>query len=317
LRNPAFSSEELEKLKKRRIGSLKRAMESTDSRAAEKLDNLLFSADHPNSGVMLEKLIKDVETVSIEDIKSFYRNYYGPQSMIFVAVGDLEHTQIQETFAKAFSGWTGGIEKAEYPKAGMKTEEGFYVVTMEGKTSTTIRLGQITGLNRKDSDYLPFMLGNRVLGASGFVARLMSTIRDQEGLTYGIYSAHSGDIYSDGYWYISGTFSPELLDKGIASTKRELRKWVEDGITKEEFKNIKTRASGEYLINLETTRGLANQLLSFVQRGFDVGYIDQYPGELERVTLEDVNEILKKYIDPDKVVLVVAGSVDAEGKPLE
>ena len=96
-----------------------------------------------------------------------------------------------------------------------------------------------------------------------------------------------------------------------------MRKWVSEGISKEEFENIKSRASGEYLINLETTGGLAAQLLSFVQRGFDVGYIDRYPQELEKVTLEQVNEVIKKYIDPDQVVLVVAGSVDSEGKPLE
>ena len=84
-----------------------------------------------------------------------------------------------------------------------------------------------------------------------------------------------------------------------------------------EFNNIKSRAKGEFKVSLETTAGLANQILSFVQRGYGVEYIDKYPAELEKVNLKQVNDAIKKYVDPEKVVMVVAGSVDSEGKPLE
>ncbi len=144
----------------------------------------------------------------------------------------------------------------------------------------------------------------------------MSIIRDEEGLTYSIYSGHDGDIYADGYWYISGTFSPQLLDKGINSTMREFTRWVDKGVTKEELDNMKSRLSGSYKVHLATTRGMASQILSFVQRGYDVSYMDEYPGKLQEVKLADVNAAIKKYIDPEKVVTVIAGSVDEEGKPL-
>jgi zinc protease len=68
---------------------------------------------------------------------------------------------------------------------------------------------------------------------------------------------------------------------------------------------------------LSTTQGLASNILAVVQRGEEPDYIYKYPEELEAVTLEQVNGAIKKYIDLTKLVIVEAGSIDQNGKPLE
>lgn len=316
LRNPAFDKEELGKLKKTRAGDFLQLMDNTDARASLRLKQMLFEESHPNCSVSMEQALADIKKVTIDEIKSFHKKYYGPKSLICVVAGDLEHENVQNVFSRAFVRWEGGVEKGVYPEASFKTENGLYVVKMEGKSSVSVEMGQITGLKRIDADFLPFFLGNCVLGDS-MSARLMSIIREKEGLTYGIYSSHAGDTYTDGYWYVGATFAPEDLERGIFSTKREVKGWVEEGISEEELKNIKSRRKGLYLIQLETVSGLADQLLAFIKRGFDVNYIDRFPLELEEVTLEQVNQVIKKYVNLDKVVVVVAGSIDAEGKPLK
>ncbi len=45
--------------------------------------------------------------------------------------------------------------------------------------------------------------------------------------------------------------------------------------------------------------------------------LDQYPGIIQDISLEEVNTAIKKYIDPKKLVIVAAGSVDETGKPLD
>jgi zinc protease len=161
------------------------------------------------------------------------------------------------------------------------------------------------------------MFGVDVFGGGSFMARLMSIVRDDEGLTYGIYSWLSKDIFNSGQWNVQGTFAPQLLAKGTESTMRELRRWVKDGITEAELKNTKSRLIGEYKVQLATTSGLVNQILSIVQRGLDVDFIDKYPDIINALTLNQVNNAVKKYIHPDNVVTVVAGSVDDKGNPLK
>jgi len=309
LRKPTFNNEEFEKLKLQRKGSLQQMLEDTNTRASEKADSMLFPAGNPNRGTSIKKLMSDVEKATREDIVKFYSDYYGPKSMIFVLVGDLDNDKIKVTVDKAFSGWNGGIEIPKFEKAEQVTKGETVIVKMDEKTSATLYIAQTTGIKRTDKDYLALSLGNSIFGMGGFSARLMSIIRDDEGLTYGIYSSLSGDTYADGQFAISGTFSPKLLAQGYSSTMREFKRWVNEGVTDDELKSAKTRIIGSYKVGLSTTRGIAGSLLSITQRGYEPNYMDEYPNLVNNLTLEEVNNAIKKYINPDKVITVVAGTV--------
>jgi zinc protease len=90
---------------------------------------------------------------------------------------------------------------------------------------------------------------------------------------------------------------------------RELKRWVNEGITEEELKNTKSRMIGSYKIGLSTTGGLAGQILSFAERGYSPSYLDEYPKLVDALTLKEVNSVIKKYIDPEAVVTVAAGTI--------
>jgi zinc protease len=111
---------------------------------------------------------------------------------------------------------------------------------------------------------------------------------------------------------VQGAFALQLLKQGIESTTREIKRWVQEGITQDELDKAKERLSGQFKVQLSTTGGLASQLLAFAERGYDVDYIDQYPSKIREVSLDQVNSMIKKYVDPDKVAMVIAGTVDDE-----
>ena len=263
-------------------------------------------------------MIKDVDKVTLDDIKKFHTKYYGPKSMIFVLVGDIEKNEIKSAVEKSFSGWNGGIDYPSFDRAKITTENKTEIVRLEDKTSATLRFGQVTGLKRSDKDFIPFTIANEAFGGGSFTARLMSIIRDEEGLTYGIYSGHSGDVFSDGSWFISGTFSPDLLHKGYSSTLRELKRWINDGLNDDELKNTKSRLAGSFKVQLATTGGMAAQILSVAERGLKMSYLDEFPEMIQSASLKDVNNSIKKYLNPDKIVTVVAGTItDGDLKPKE
>ena len=317
LRMPAFDQEEFEKLKLQRKGGLKRMLEDTNSRAAQKSDSLLFPEGNPNHGVSTLQLISDIDKVTRDDIVKFYSDFYGTKSMVFVLVGDLDESKIQTSVKKYFDGWNGGVNYPKSEKTKQATSGTITIVKMKEKTSATLQIAQTTGLKKTDKDYLALKMGNSIFGMGGFSARLMSIIRDDEGLTYGIYSVLGSDTFTDGQFYISGTFSPSLLAQGYSSTMRELKRWVKDGVTDEELKAAKTRAIGSYKVGLSTTRGLAGNLLSITQRGYEPSYMDEYPELINNVTLDEVNAAIKKYIKPDNVITVVAGTVTEDNLKLK
>jgi zinc protease len=173
-------------------------------------------------------------------------------------------------------------------------------------------LGQATGLKYSDPDSLALRVGTAVLG-HGFTGRLMGTVRDKEGLTYNIGAGISQDAIADGAWDISASFAPTLLDKGVASTRRELQKWWADGITETELADRKQGLVGGYFVGLSTSGGVAGAILVAIQRGYDLTWLDGYPEAIKALTRTQVNTAIKTHLDPAKMVLVEAGSVKAAG----
>jgi zinc protease len=314
LRSPKFDPEEFAKLKKQIAGRYKRQMEDTDFRAGNAFSRAVFPAGHPNRPPEDEKYLADIESATLDQLRAFHIANYGPTGARIVAVGEIEDVTIDRALTDAFAGWKGGHMLPDTPKTPALTTARTEKVDMPGKTSISIVIGQPSGLRYNDPAYQTLNMATSVLGSGFFSARLLDIIRNQEGLTYGIVANLANDTYTDGAWSIQGTFAPELLEKGMASTLRELRRFHAEGLTADELKTFKTTLTGSYKVTLSTTTGLATALLNALQRGYGPEWLDEYPSRIQALTLDAANASIKKFIDPQKMVLVQAGTLSGGDK---
>jgi zinc protease len=223
-------------------------------------------------------------------------------------VGDVDPKAAQAALAKAFAGWNGGSPRATVAKATPLASPAVETVFMPDKTNVSIVIGQPTQLRYADPDAIALRVGTRILG-SGFMGRLMANVRDKEGLTYGIGAAVSNDVYVDGDWRIDASFAPALLEQGIASSRRQLIEWHDKGVTAAELERAKTEVAGTYKVRLATTGGTAGTILQMLNAGMPLAFVDEYPQRVAALTLEQVNGAIKRHLDPEKMVLVQAGTV--------
>jgi len=307
LRTPAFSAEEFAKVKKQMAGGIKRGLESTDYRASDAFNRATYPVGHPNRNVAPDDMLVAIESATLDEVLAFHKTNYGPAAMTLVLVGDLDLPALQAEIGKAFAGWTGGqaVVRAEKP-APMGTAVKQDVV-MDGKTSVSVVMGQASGLRYSDPDYQALRLATAILG-SGFTGRLMANVRDKEGLTYDVGSILQADMFNDGDWRLYGSFAPGLLDQGIASTQRQLKLWYDAGVTPAELSARKSNLIGGFKVDLATTGGMANALIAAVNRGLDVTWLDDLPVKVNAVSNEQVNAAIKKYLKPENMVTVRAGS---------
>ncbi|HTJ77984.1 MAG TPA: pitrilysin family protein, partial [Rariglobus sp.] len=288
LRSPAFSEEEFAKVKQQLTGELQRALESTGYRAGQTFADAIYQPGSPNYQPPTEAFLAAIKTATVADLRAFHKKYYGPAAFTVVAVGDLDVPDLQSEIAKSFAGWTGGVAKPDYPKPAPVDADRDQSIFMPDKPSVSVILGQPSGLKYTDPDSMPLRVATTILG-SGFTGRLMATVRDKEGLTYGIGSRVSNDAFAEGDWRISASFAPSLLEKGLASTRRELKKWYDDGVTAAELERTKTNLTGSYKVGLATTDGIAGMILATIARGYDLNWLDEYPKKIDAVTLDQVN----------------------------
>lgn len=308
LRTPALSPQEFAKAKQQFAGSLEASLQNTEGRAGEAFGRAIYPEGHPNRPHAVADYMAAAKTVTLVDVKAFIAKYYGPAHMTLVMVGDVSAPLAESEIAKAFSGWSGGQDYIRPTAVAAASSERDVVVPLSGKPSVTMLLGQATGLRYRDPDALALRLGTAVFG-HGFTGRLMGSVRDKEGLTYNIGAGVSQDSIADGEWVISASFAPALLDKGLASTRRELVKWWSDGISDAELADRKQGTVGGYFVSLSTTMGVASTILTSLQRGYDVSWLDAYPEAIKGLTRAQVNSAIKTHLNPSAMVLVEAGSV--------
>jgi zinc protease len=307
LREPSFPDEEFEKLRVQKLAEAEQIRESTDAMAALAFAHAAYPKGHPSYRRTVEEIITSVKETKLDDVKAFHAKWFGPAEVRMVVVGDVEAKQIHGEIQKAFSGWKGGEKLPAFAAAKPPEKENKVVVNIPGKRSVSVALGIPSGLRYTDEAHLPLSVATAVLG-DGFTSRLIGKIRDTEGLTYGIGSVLSGGGTLDRMWSVRGTFAPSLLEKGLASTSRELKKWQSEGITAEELEYRKNALAGEHQVRLATSSGMAGVILDVVERGLEPTWIDEYPDKVAALTLDQVNAAIKKYVDPAKLIIVTAGT---------
>jgi zinc protease len=317
IKNPLFSEQELEKVKKRAIAGYKRSKESTRGNAMNNMLEAFYGKDHQNSPTNPDQAIEDIKKITAQNLEEYHSKNYGTGSMVIVVVGNIKHQELEKMVKESFGGWKKSPLNTKKEERVASKKAGKVYLTMQDKTSTDFLVGTALEIDRYHPDYLPLYLGTHTLGGN-FSARLMQTVRVKEGLTYGINSSLSGfGNGNDGYWMVGGTFAPQLLSKGESSTLREVKLWLEKGITQKELDVTKSTLTGGFQVGFDTTGGLASGILSAVVTHNSLEYLDSYPEQVKKITLDQVNEAIKKYIALDGLYRVAAGSIDQDGNPLK
>lgn len=308
LTQPLFDAEDLDKVRQQAIAGRQNALNNTRARAEEALNHALYTPDHPNYMVASEAEIAQLKTMNVDDLAAFHAAHIGANDFIMSVAGDIDphvfriiHQQYTESIPTHTA--TSSFETTGKAHAG-RTE-----VALKDRTNLDVYWGQPLPITAGHPDYLPLYVGTYILGGN-FSARLMNTVRDEKGLTYGISASLAGITKEyGGQWQVQVSLSQENLKTGIEATEAEIERFVLHGITEAELAEKKTTLSGKYKVELATTNGLARTLQQNAEDGFDPSWMDAYPEALEALTTEQVNTAIAQYLNPKDLHLAIAGTL--------
>ena len=310
---PAFDAGEFEKARAQIAAQIQREMENTGAQASSALTRALYDPAHPNYSPPPEEQLAQLQQITLDEIRTYHEAHFGANDLILSMVGDQASDEaIAQAVEHHFSGWVPHESPSTYAAEAGGAPGGESRVPMPDKGNIDVRMGHPIPVRRDDEEYLPLYVANYILGGN-FSARLMATIRDEMGLTYGINSSLSGiSTRYEGHWQVGVTLSQENLARGVEATRAEVQRFVDEGATRDELAAKKTTITGSYTVGLATTKRLARSILTNAERGFDVDYLDRFPQMIEALTIEQVNDAVQRHFDPARFHTAMAGTVPAE-----
>ena len=305
LQNPTFPHDHVEKLRAQILTGLAIRAQDTTDMASITFDELLYEG-HPYSRSD-EGWPETIQAITRDDLVEFHRKYYGPRGMVISIVGAMEPEKAVSEVERILGGWQNE-DQGDAPELPAFTPPQYTLrrhYSIAGKSQSDLVMGSY-GPKRKDPEYLPASLGNNILGQFGLMGRIGEVVREQSGLAYYAYSSLSAGV-GPGAWYVSAGVNPTNLEKATELVKQELKRYVEEGISDEELSDSQANYIGRLPLSLESNGGVAGSLLNIERFGLGLDYYRLYPDLVRAVTVEDVLETARKYIDPECLVIATAG----------
>jgi zinc protease len=305
LQNPAFPVDQVEKLRAQMLTGLAIRAQDTSDMASLTFDELLYDG-HPYSRSD-EGWPETIQAITQDDLVEFHRKYYGPRGMVISIVGAVEPEKAVAEVEHMLGGWQNKVqgEAPELPEFRPLAQTIQRHYSIPGKSQSDLVMGSY-GPKRNDPEYLPATLGNNILGQFGMMGRIGDVVREQSGLAYYAYSQLSAGV-GPGAWYVNAGVNPANLEKATELVKQELKRYVDEGITAEELADSQANYVGRLPLSLESNGGVAGALLNVERYGLGLDYYRQYPDLVRAVTVDEVLETARKYIDPERLVIATAG----------
>ena len=302
---PIFPKAEMEKLRAQLLTGLAIRAEDTSDMASMVFDQILFK-DHPYSRPE-DGYPETIRNIKRADLVKFHREHYGPRGLVIAIVGAVEPENAAKHVRRALGGWQVKEQKRapELPplKGLKKTISKHHRI--KGKSQSDLVIGT-NGPKRRDRDFMSASIGNNILGQFGMMGRIGDVVREKSGLAYYAYSSLSAGL-GPGSWEVSAGINPQNVKKASGLITDELKRFVQEGVTEEELADTKANFVGRLPLSLESNGGVAGALLNIERHNLGLDYYRRYSDLVNEVTAEDVLTAARKFIDPERLAIAVAG----------
>lgn len=310
--NPKFSAEEIQKTKERMIEGLKTSEKSADD-VVEKMSSALVYGKNTALGEFSTEA--SISNIQLKDVQDFYQKYFTPNNAYLVVVGDVKFSEVKKLIEKNFSKWKkSSTTIPALPQAKNVATTEINVVDMPSAVQSVIRVGNISTLQTKDSQYFAGSIANYILGGGSVETRLNMNLREKNAFTYGAYSSLSTGKYAPSF-EAGASVRNEVTDKAVKEFITEMKGI--STISPKELSNAKEKLKGSFIMALERPETVAQFALNQKLYNLPADFYANYLKSIDKVTISDVSNVAKANILPNQARIVIAGKVADIAENLE
>jgi zinc protease len=307
LQKPDFSEAVLSREKQRLIASLQEADTQPETIASKAFYKALYGKHPyalPESGE-----VDTVGKLTRKDLEVFYHGHYAASGAVVVMIGDVTRGDA-EKIAEQLTTGLPDEESCPSDTERIPSPREEVVRIPHPATQTHILMGA-PGMDRKDPDYFPLLVGNYVLGGGGFDSRILNEIRQKRGLAYSAYS-YFIPYQQPGPFEIGVQTKKSDADAALKVLHETLDRFIENGPTEAELKQAKDNIILGFPLRIDSNRKILDYLGVIGFYDLPLTYLEDYPKAVAKVTVAEVRDAFQRRIHPDSLVTVIVGGPEAK-----
>jgi zinc protease len=305
LMNPKFTQDALDRLKKQTLEGFKQAKTQPAGVASTVYSKILYGNDNVRTYATGGNE-ETVAAITLQDIQDYYDNYFTPSQTKIVVVGDVNEGTAKGNLA-FLNSWKDKKVTIPTPTEGKTFDKTtLYLVDIPNAAQSEIRIGYLDKLNYDATgDYYKLGIANYILGGA-FNSHINLNLREKRGWTYGARSGFSSGKYGGDFTASAGVLAT-ATDSSVVEFMKEIRNYQANGITPEELKFTQTSIGQSDARRYETNGQKAAFLSRLLEYDLKPTYVDEQNKILSTITPAEINQLSKKYLNTDNMVILVVG----------
>ena len=308
LRNPGFDADRLALATSRSIQQMERRNDATPGIERREFGRLMRGDAHFSTNSSTRATI---DAITRDDMLAFHRRYFHPGNFLFAVSGDIDTAAILAELERRLDGWPAGSDPIPpVPAPDFVPEPGLYLVHKPDVNQGRVAMGHL-GTTRDDPDRYKLLVMNDILGGGGFSARLLTRVRSDEGLAYSASSNFGVGTYYPGLFQAGFQSRSETVARATAIVLEEVERIRTEPVEEEELRNSIAYFVETFSRNFSSAGSTAGLFANDEYTGRDPSYLATYRDNIAAVTADDVLDVARRYLDPDKLVILVVGNLEA------
>lgn len=313
LTHPALPKDKIELAKKHQKSAISRRNDQINQIGYREFQRLIYGKD---SVYGRNTEYETINNISRQDIVDFHDKNFTGKNMMVGVVGDFDSSAMKKKLKKAFGDISAGTKnKLDFPDVEKKSQPSINFINKSDVNQSLVLIGHLGGL-RDNPDYAKIQVMNQVL-SGGFSGRILQKIRTELGLAYSPGGQYGMNTFYPGLFYVQVKTKSATTAQVIDAVKDVINRIQNEPISNEELQNTKDQILNSAVFRYDSYQKVLNQQMSYDYRGLPNDAFQQYIQGVKSTTVEDIQNVAKKYLRPDDLQILVVGNKDQIGDQLE
>ncbi|EHM01551.1 peptidase M16 inactive domain protein [Acetobacteraceae bacterium AT-5844] len=298
---PRFDDEAVARIRARAIAGARQALEGPRGRASR----AFWAAAYPNhpAGRPANGTEESIAAIAVDGMREVLRRQMTRGRLLVGISGAINAIEAASLVQDLFLALPEG-EPPPLPPLPPFTNFGTQVVPVSSPQSTVL-FGQ-QGIPADDPDWEAAQVVMRVFSGGGFSSRLMKSIREERGLTYGIY-AGLDSMFRGSALVGSAAIANTKTAEALTVLRAEWKRMADNGPTQAEMEEAISFLTGSQPLQFTDSRRIASTLLAMRRNNRPLDWLERRPERLRAISREKAAQVAKRLLVPETLAMTIAG----------